>query len=229
MRRRAKLLGIVLAISVALAFTVPGERYFDIAKSLDIFATLFKEVNAYYVDDVDPKKYDLLVRHVALLEKRDGTIGSSDPNGDITAFFIPRKNYFLGKYLMHGGVYPDGTVRLVKNGSAHFELKEVHDQMVIDGRVSFLSNDLIHMADPQFSRYLKRSDRYTSLQATEWFENFKGKKHNRSAVVPGVNPVARFVWVLVKPKMTFLKMSLQIRIMIIQTGKVVIRLSWRAC
>ncbi|GAA4311860.1 S41 family peptidase [Nibribacter koreensis] len=33
-----------------------SERYFDIAKNLDIFATLFKEVNTYYVDDVPPTK-----------------------------------------------------------------------------------------------------------------------------------------------------------------------------
>jgi len=39
-----------------LAFSVPTDRYFDIAKSLDIFATLVKEVNANYVDEVDPKK-----------------------------------------------------------------------------------------------------------------------------------------------------------------------------
>ncbi|GHM99675.1 peptidase S41 [Cytophagales bacterium WSM2-2] len=39
-----------------VAFTVPTDRYFDIAKSLDIFATLVKEVNANYVDEVDPKK-----------------------------------------------------------------------------------------------------------------------------------------------------------------------------
>ena len=29
-------------------------KYFEILKNLDIFATLFKEVNAYYVDDVNP-------------------------------------------------------------------------------------------------------------------------------------------------------------------------------
>ncbi|MCI0751550.1 MAG: S41 family peptidase [Flammeovirgaceae bacterium] len=45
----------VFLIGVFLALRTPGERYFEIAKSLDIFATLFKEVNAYYVDEVDPK------------------------------------------------------------------------------------------------------------------------------------------------------------------------------
>jgi carboxyl-terminal processing protease len=58
MKRKFKLAGIFLSIGLVtlFAFTAPTEKYFDIAKSLDIFATLFKEVNTYYVDDVDPKK-----------------------------------------------------------------------------------------------------------------------------------------------------------------------------
>lgn len=53
-----KLVAIVIsALALGLAaFTVPADRYFDIAKSLDIFATLVKEVNSSYVDEVDPKK-----------------------------------------------------------------------------------------------------------------------------------------------------------------------------
>ena len=38
------------------SFKTENERYFDIAKNLDIFATLFKEVNTYYVDEVTPGK-----------------------------------------------------------------------------------------------------------------------------------------------------------------------------
>lgn len=45
-----------LAVFAVLAFTSPTERYFEIAKNLDIFATLFKEVNALYVDEVNPNK-----------------------------------------------------------------------------------------------------------------------------------------------------------------------------
>lgn len=50
-------LGLFLVISVGfLSFRDPGERYFEIAKNLDIFATLFKEVNMYYVDEVNPNE-----------------------------------------------------------------------------------------------------------------------------------------------------------------------------
>src|SRR5258706_6421297 len=54
-RRLVLMIGAVVSASL-LAFSVPTDRYFDIAKSLDIFATLVKEVNANYVDEVDPKK-----------------------------------------------------------------------------------------------------------------------------------------------------------------------------
>lgn len=57
MKKRFKVASVLVVGLVTLfAFSSPAEKYFDIAKSLDIFATLFKEVNTYYVDEVDPKK-----------------------------------------------------------------------------------------------------------------------------------------------------------------------------
>lgn len=54
-KRFVVLLIVVLGVS-ALSFTPPAERYFEIAKNLDIFASLFKEVNALYVDEINPNK-----------------------------------------------------------------------------------------------------------------------------------------------------------------------------
>jgi carboxyl-terminal processing protease len=39
-----------------MSFSDPGERYFEIVKNLDIFATLFREVNTYYVDEINPNR-----------------------------------------------------------------------------------------------------------------------------------------------------------------------------
>jgi len=44
----------LIGIIALSAFSVNNDRYFQIVKNLDIFATLFKEVNAYYVDEVNP-------------------------------------------------------------------------------------------------------------------------------------------------------------------------------
>ena len=56
MSRKAKIILpviLVLIISVA-AIKPPTDRYFEILKNLDIFATLFKEVNTHYVDEINP-------------------------------------------------------------------------------------------------------------------------------------------------------------------------------
>ncbi|UOQ97502.1 S41 family peptidase [Hymenobacter sp. 5317J-9] len=56
---RKKLLAALALSTLGLASFRAGsdnERYFEIAKNLDIFATLFKEVNTYYVDEITPAK-----------------------------------------------------------------------------------------------------------------------------------------------------------------------------
>lgn len=103
----------------------------------------------------------LFLRHQKLLEERDGKIGAEE--GEYAAFFIPRLNYFLGKYLRYGGVYPDGVIRLVRKNKAHFPCKDVHEQITVNGRVGWLQNPLYHIDSPTFERYLQRNNRYINL------------------------------------------------------------------
>lgn len=108
---------------------------------------------------------ELFERHQKLIEKRDGTIGKK--GGEIVGYFIPRRNMFLGKPLIHAGVYPDGVIRLIKRGRARFPQKSVHEQIQLDGEVSWLSGDLLHYDSPTLKRYLSRLNRYTDLRAEE--------------------------------------------------------------
>jgi glycosyltransferase involved in cell wall biosynthesis len=135
-------------------------------------------------------------KHQRLIEERDGRIGR--PSGEITAFFIPRLNMFLGKPLRYGGVYPDGVIRLVKNGKARFPQKSVHEQIEVDGEVAWLFNDLEHYDSPTMNRYLKRFNRYTDLIAREY-----GEQHLSRGLFAFINHV------ILKPSITFL--SLYIR------------------
>jgi len=56
MKRKLIYLTLLVTAIVSFSFTTTADRYFEIAKNLDIFATLFKEVNALYVDDVNPNQ-----------------------------------------------------------------------------------------------------------------------------------------------------------------------------
>ena len=54
MKKRLIALCFLFVAIVFIAATSIGDRYFEIAKNLDIFASLYKETNKYYVDEVNP-------------------------------------------------------------------------------------------------------------------------------------------------------------------------------
>lgn len=93
----------------------------------------------------------------------------------LQGYWIPRKNWFLGRYLMKGGVYPDYTMRLYRNGKGRLPQHDVHEQTVVEGEVGYLTQPLIHFADPNFSRYLIRFDRYTDFIAGQYTDQKTGK------------------------------------------------------
>ncbi len=83
------------------------------------------------------------------------------------AYWLPRKNFFLGRYLKHTGQYPDPVIRLFQKCKAYLPAKSVHEQMSVNGEIGWLRTDLLHIASPNFARYLLREDRYSSLTAKE--------------------------------------------------------------
>ena len=90
-------------------------------------------------------------------------------------YWIPRKNWFLGRFLMKGGQYPDYTLRLYRKGKGHLPQKDVHEQAVVEGKVGYLKNPLVHIADPEFKRYLMRWNRYTDIMASDIIKEGKQK------------------------------------------------------
>jgi len=97
---------------------------------------------------------------------------------DYTAYYIPRKNLFLTRFLTKGGMYPDYTIRLYRRGTAHFPCRNIHENVVVSGKVGYLKNPLLHYADPNFSRYLVRWNSYTSLEAEELRKKLKNKSQS---------------------------------------------------
>ena len=101
-----------------------------------------------------------------LLKAIDQLLSEESPK---SAFWIKRKNYFLGAFLTKGGQYPDPVIRLFKKGKAYLPQKSVHEQMVVEGEVSQIDGHLLHYNAPTFKRYLTNANRYTSLTAQELF------------------------------------------------------------
>jgi len=51
-----KIKKILIALVVSLSLLGFADSYFEIAKNLDVFTTLYRELNNYYVDETDPGK-----------------------------------------------------------------------------------------------------------------------------------------------------------------------------
>ncbi len=116
-----------------------------------------------------------------------------ESNSHFNGYWIPRKNWFLGRFLMKGGVYPDYTLRFYKRGKGKLPQKDVHEQAIVDGEVGYLKHPLIHMADLEFSRYLLRFGRYTDFIAKQLNEQKVGK-----------NPLSGLKYMLILPVWWFL-------------------------
>ncbi len=98
----------------------------------------------------------------------------SNSNERPIAYRIPRKNYFLGRFLMKGGVYPDYTIRLYRRGTMYFPCKDVHENVkqILNSKFDTLTNwlgtmenPMNHYSDPTFARYWHRWKRYCTIEA----------------------------------------------------------------
>ncbi len=75
-------------------------------------------------------------------------------------YYMPRKNYFLGKWLKHGGNYPDWQLRLFKKGKGYWKCESVHEELTIQGEVGYLKNPLTHYSYSSLNELLKKIDLY---------------------------------------------------------------------
>ncbi len=84
----------------------------------------------------------------------------------LSGYWFPRKNYFLGRWIKHGGFWPDPKLRLFRRGYGRFENRSVHETLKTDGYTARLKRGaLIHHSYPTLSDYIDHMNRYSSLGA----------------------------------------------------------------
>jgi glycosyltransferase involved in cell wall biosynthesis len=94
------------------------------------------------------------------------TLSRRPPSFD--AFYLKRRNLFLGRWIRHGGFYPDPKLRLFRRNVAllpQFEDRPVHETIPFSGPTASLDFDILHHAYPTLSSYIEHMDRYSSLGA----------------------------------------------------------------
>ncbi len=99
------------------------------------------------------------------------------PDADVYSNFdgvwFSRQNFFLGRWIKHGGFYPDKKLRLFRKGKGRFEDRSVHETVHVNGRTEYSPEmdfnvgriALLHHSYPTLADYIEHMNRYSSLGA----------------------------------------------------------------
>ncbi|MCA9369823.1 MAG: glycosyltransferase family 2 protein [Pseudomonadales bacterium] len=102
----------------------------------------------------------------AYITKQHSQIQQTHYAGPV-AWWLKRKNLFFATYLKKGGQYPDPVIRLFVKGKARLPMKDVHEQMQVDGETGEAEGHLLHNSNPTLEAYITKFNRYTSFKATQ--------------------------------------------------------------
>lgn len=102
-------------------------------------------------------------------------LGSGDLH-NYDGFAIPRRQYFLGKWLRWGGRYPLYNIRLFRK-TCRYEDRDVHAHIILlKSRMKKLKGDILHYSDPTLSHFFSKFNRYTTYQANYMMKFAHGEK-----------------------------------------------------
>ncbi|HAG82207.1 MAG TPA: glycosyltransferase [Cyanobacteria bacterium UBA12227] len=101
-------------------------------------------------------------------------------------YYINRRVYFLGKWIRHGGKYPDWNLRLFKHKKGRYENlrteeipntgdNEVHEHVILGGAVGYLKNDMDHIDFKDIYHWLDRHNRYSNWEARVYLNMLTGE------------------------------------------------------
>jgi len=110
-------------------------------------------------------------------------------DGPADGYAVSRRNIFWGRWVRHGGLYPDWQVRLFRRGRGQFAARAVHESVRVDGRVERLAGHLEHRSYRDVSDFLARADRYSTLAAEEAVA--QGRRARAADLV--LRPLGRFL------------------------------------
>lgn len=118
--------------------------------------------------DADERVSDQLREEILALRKvglgKDGCDG----------YYMPRKTFYLNRWMTHSGWYPDYKLRLFNKEKGTWGGLEPHDKVSLKGKAGYLKGELLHYSFNGLSHHLEKIDHFTTIAAKEAF--LQGKR-----------------------------------------------------
>jgi glycosyltransferase involved in cell wall biosynthesis len=130
-------------------------------------------------------------------ELRSSILGIDIKNPKYLGFAVPRRVHYLGKWINHGGWYPDYKLRFFNRKFGRWGGINPHDTVIVNGKSLTLTGDLLHYSYESISAHLSQVNKFTDIMAQEYDKIGK----NPSIVNLTIRPLFKFI------KMYFLKLG----------------------
>ncbi|MCX8043948.1 MAG: glycosyltransferase family 2 protein [Desulfobacterota bacterium] len=109
-------------------------------------------------------------------------------------YTFPRLSFYLGRWIRHGGWYPDRKLRLVRRGCGRWTGMDPHDKLVVDGTVGHCQGHLYHYVYRDISQQLKTIDSFSRITASQWHRQGRNARIIDMLVRPPLKFIETYVW-----------------------------------
>ncbi len=88
---------------------------------------------------------------------------------DEAGYLFPRRSFHLGRWIGHGGWYPDYQLRLFNKNKSNWNSAALHEKVEVRHQLK-MNRDLLHWVFDGISDQVVTNDKYSSLGAKQWVE-----------------------------------------------------------
>lgn len=89
----------------------------------------------------------------------------SEEGDGVDGYYFPRHSYYLGRWINHGGWYPDYKLRLFKKSKGQWGGRDPHDKVILNGSTKYLTAELFHYVYRNLSHQLQTVDSFSTITA----------------------------------------------------------------
>lgn len=104
-----------------------------------------------------------------LREEIQRELAAEDPA--VAGYYIPRLVYYLGRWWLHGGWYPDYRLRLFRRDRARWGGINPHEKVIVEGKTMRLTGNLLHFTYGNVAEHLETVNRLTDISSEEIVKN----------------------------------------------------------
>jgi glycosyltransferase involved in cell wall biosynthesis len=119
----------------------------------------------------------------------------ADSDG-LAGFEVRRHVKYLGRWIDHGGWYPDWKLRVVRKGKARWGGVDPHDKLLPEGPVRRLEADLLHFTYRDFAHQIRIINHFSDVIVEEYLKQGRKPSMLQAVFHPPVKFLECYLWKL---------------------------------